>query len=141
MARFEGSRGRQSRDSSPRSNSRDRGSFREGNDSRRDSGNRGSFGSSSRGRDSRGGNYSRRDSGRAPGGYGREKREVEMTKVICSECGTECEVPFKPNPTKPVYCNDCFAKKGKSSSDKSFSKDFDMINEKLDKIMKALEIE
>jgi len=70
---------------------------------------------------------------------GRERREVEMTKVICSECGEECEVPFKPTSSKPVYCKDCFAKKG-GSSGKISSKDFEEINEKLDKIIKALKI-
>ena len=61
----------------------------------------------------------------------------ERTKVICSSCNKECEVPFKPTSDKPVYCDDCFAKKGKGSS----GKDFEVINEKLDKIMKALKIE
>jgi len=64
-----------------------------------------------------------------------------MTKVTCSECGAECEVPFKPTSSKPVYCNDCFAKKGKSSSDRISSKDLKLINEKLNKIMIALKIE
>ncbi|MCK4522336.1 MAG: hypothetical protein KAU20_07225 [Nanoarchaeota archaeon] len=68
----------------------------------------------------------------------RSRRDIEMTKVICSECGEECEVPFKPTSTKPVYCNDCFAKKG--GSNKNSSKDLDIINEKLDKIIKALDI-
>ena len=63
---------------------------------------------------------------------------VEMTKVICSSCGDECEVPFKPTSDKPVYCDNCFSKKGKS---KSSGKDFEIINEKLDKIMKALKID
>ncbi len=36
--------------------------------------------------------------------------EVEKTKVKCSDCGCECEVPFKPTEGRPVYCNDCFAK-------------------------------
>jgi len=62
-----------------------------------------------------------------------------MTKVTCSSCGEKCEVPFKPTSSKPVYCAACFAKKDKVSSDSS--KDFDLINEKLNKIMKALKIE
>ena len=38
----------------------------------------------------------------------------EMHKTICSECGKECEVPFKPTEGKPVYCKDCYmAKKPK----------------------------
>ncbi len=34
----------------------------------------------------------------------------EMHKAVCSECGKECEVPFKPTEGKPVYCKDCFQK-------------------------------
>jgi len=28
--------------------------------------------------------------------------------AICATCGKECEVPFKPNGLKPVYCAKCF---------------------------------
>jgi len=35
----------------------------------------------------------------------------EMTKITCSECGKEGEVPFKPREGTPVYCRDCFMKK------------------------------
>jgi len=35
----------------------------------------------------------------------------EMHKATCSECGQECEVPFKPTEGRPVFCKDCFAKK------------------------------
>jgi len=35
----------------------------------------------------------------------------EMHKATCSECGKECEVPFKPTEGRPVYCRDCFAKR------------------------------
>jgi len=34
----------------------------------------------------------------------------EKHKAICSDCGKECEVPFKPTAGKPVYCGDCFQK-------------------------------
>ena len=34
----------------------------------------------------------------------------EMHKATCSDCGKECEVPFKPTEGRPVYCNECFAK-------------------------------
>ena len=81
-----------------------------------------------------------RDSSRESNSYSRNRRDVKMTKVICSSCGVECEVPFKPTSNKPVYCDACFAKKNKVSSDKFSNKDFDIINEKLDKIMKALDI-
>ena len=33
-----------------------------------------------------------------------------MHKATCSDCGQECEVPFKPTEGKPVRCNDCFKK-------------------------------
>jgi len=38
-------------------------------------------------------------------------RERSFTKVICSDCKKECEVPFKPSGDRPVYCKECFAKR------------------------------
>jgi CxxC-x17-CxxC domain-containing protein len=35
----------------------------------------------------------------------------EMHKATCSECGQECEVPFKPTEGKPVFCKECYRKK------------------------------
>ncbi len=32
----------------------------------------------------------------------------EMFKAVCADCGKSCEVPFKPNGKKPVYCKECF---------------------------------
>ncbi len=29
--------------------------------------------------------------------------------AMCSECGAECEVPFKPKDDKPVYCQKCWS--------------------------------
>ncbi len=34
----------------------------------------------------------------------------EMHKVVCSDCGAETEVPFKPIEGRPVYCKECYAK-------------------------------
>jgi CxxC-x17-CxxC domain-containing protein len=34
----------------------------------------------------------------------------EMHKATCAKCGKECEVPFKPNKDKPVYCKECYKK-------------------------------
>ncbi len=49
------------------------------------------------------------------GGFGRGfKRSFgprTMTKIKCSECGKEDEVPFKPREGTPVYCRECFFKK------------------------------
>ncbi len=35
----------------------------------------------------------------------------EMHKAICSDCQKECEVPFVPDPNRPVYCRECLAKR------------------------------
>ena len=115
---------------------------------RRDSGRGGFEEHRSRGGSGRGS----RDSGRRyhSGGSsdGRGRGDVQMTKVICSKCGDECEVPFKPQTNKPLFCSDCFSKQeggskrgsGRSSSGPS-NRDIEQINKKLDKIMKALEID
>ncbi|NIO43952.1 MAG: DNA-directed RNA polymerase [Candidatus Aenigmarchaeota archaeon] len=56
----------------------------------------------------------RRGSSRG-GGFNRGRRfdrgPREMHKAVCSECGKECEVPFKPTEGKPVFCRECFAKR------------------------------
>ncbi len=38
-------------------------------------------------------------------------RERSFTKVTCSDCQKECEVPFKPSGDRPVYCKECFSKR------------------------------
>ena len=40
--------------------------------------------------------------------YSRDDRREESTTVTCSDCGTECQVPFVPRTDRPVYCSDCF---------------------------------
>ncbi len=44
--------------------------------------------------------------------FGNRGEDRQMTKTICSTCGKDCEVPFKPTGSKPVYCSDCFEKNG-----------------------------
>jgi CxxC-x17-CxxC domain-containing protein len=57
----------------------------------------------------------RRDFNRGSGSGFRSFGPREMHKAVCSDCGQECEVPFKPSKDRPVYCRDCFMKqKGKS---------------------------
>jgi len=34
-----------------------------------------------------------------------------MYDAVCSDCGQATQVPFKPDPARPVYCRDCFAKR------------------------------
>jgi CxxC-x17-CxxC domain-containing protein len=55
-------------------------------------------------------------------------RERNYTKVICADCGNECEVPFKPSADRPVYCKECFAKRrsgGGGGGDFSKGRHFD----------------
>ncbi|MBN1784980.1 MAG: CxxC-x17-CxxC domain-containing protein [Candidatus Bathyarchaeia archaeon] len=40
--------------------------------------------------------------------YGRPR---EMHDAVCAECGQKCQVPFKPDPNRPVYCRECYAKR------------------------------
>ncbi len=62
----------------------------------------------------RGGGFNRGGGGRSFGGGGFNRGEDrgprEMHKAKCSDCGQECEVPFKPSGDKPVRCRECFAK-------------------------------
>jgi CxxC-x17-CxxC domain-containing protein len=50
------------------------------------------------------------DFNRGPRDFGGDR---EMHKATCSECGKECEVPFKPTEGKPVYCRECYRKRRK----------------------------
>ncbi len=127
----EGNAGRDQ--SGPRRGSSNRGSRGPSRDGDR-SGSRGGrdrFGSSGRDRSSNSG--------------GREKLTFHTVK--CDSCGVMSEVPFKPRGDKPVYCSDCFKKEGRSSnsgsSNSSYGSDNNLlkeINEKLDKIMKEMDL-
>lgn len=57
-----------------------------------------------RSRYSSGRDFGRRDNGRDGG-------RREMHKAVCSNCGKDCEVPFRPTGDKPVLCDDCFGKR------------------------------
>lgn len=39
-------------------------------------------------------------------GNGNSRREE--TSVMCSQCGRETTVPFKPTQGRPVFCRECF---------------------------------
>ena len=52
--------------------------------------------------------YGQRDFQRQSfGGGGRDR---QMHKTTCSNCGKDCEVPFVPTGSKPVFCSQCFDK-------------------------------
>lgn len=50
-------------------------------------------------------------------------RDNTMHKAVCSDCGKDCEVPFRPSGDKPVYCNDCFSGK-RDDGDRGGRRDF-----------------
>ncbi len=48
-----------------------------------------------------------RAQGNSDSGPGNNVQRVE-TKTVCSQCGKETTVPFKPTQGRPVYCRECF---------------------------------
>jgi CxxC-x17-CxxC domain-containing protein len=63
-----------------------------------------------------------------------------MYSAICTACGNKCEVPFRPTGGKPIYCNNCF-RKGDNTGVKNteqFKEQFEILNAKLDNILKLL---
>ncbi len=39
------------------------------------------------------------------------QQQEEMHEAVCSECGSPCKVPFKPDADRPVYCQVCWKKR------------------------------
>lgn len=107
---------------------------------------------------------------RSSGGRDFKRRDFDrpqiMHKTICSNCGKECEVPFKPNGSKPVFCRECFQNNRSSDSTRSenfprrsnfedrgnnqinkpvaepqYREQFEALNTKLDKILNLLAVE
>ena len=46
------------------------------------------------------------------GSMGSDGGSRALHPAVCSECGKETQVPFRPTAGKPVYCRDCFQKRG-----------------------------
>ncbi|OGJ42589.1 hypothetical protein A3B60_00530 [Candidatus Peregrinibacteria bacterium RIFCSPLOWO2_01_FULL_39_12] len=107
----------------------------------------------SRGERSGGRDFGRHDSRGGGGGrrsYGdrdyAERPPVEMHEAVCSDCGKECEVPFKPSGDKPIYCDKCFGRNKEVKSarpsaggNSKLDEKLTMINIKLDRILKVLD--
>lgn len=87
------------------------------------------------------------------GGNRFNRERPQMFDAICSNCGKECQVPFKPTGEKPVYCRECFAKMNGGESRGNFDRNnrnerpmrapandqqLREVNEKLDKILALL---
>ena len=45
-----------------------------------------------------------------------------MFSTTCAECHKQCEVPFRPNGNKPVYCNECFSSRREDSPREDYPK-------------------
>ncbi len=99
-------------------------------------------------------------------GGGRDRDRPDMHNAKCSDCGNNCEVPFRPTGDKPVFCSDCFKNKGSDNPRNSrdggkrdsrphfagkypskggdrkegsdYKAQFEILNTKLDKILRAL---
>ncbi|TAN32975.1 hypothetical protein EPN28_03155 [Patescibacteria group bacterium] len=50
--------------------------------------------------------------------FNRGQGRQAMFQAVCSKCGNNCEVPFKPTGDRPVFCSNCF----KSQRDAGFDK-------------------
>jgi len=46
-----------------------------------------------------------------------------MHSAVCSECGEDCEIPFKPTGNRPVFCSNCFSKQNSAGRPSRFSDD------------------
>ena len=105
------------------------------------------FGDSENRFDRGGPDRNRAESGRKDFGRAERNKDLEMFDIICDKCGKNSQVPFKPTRGKPIFCRDCFRRNddsdSKASSEKTThpSQELIEINIKLDKIMKALDIE
>lgn len=107
--------------------------------------------------------FGKRDFGSRGGGFDKGG-DRPMHKTVCSKCGKQCEVPFIPSGSRPVFCSDCFQSnrisnpirsesnyprhsnfedRGNSqvtrSAQPQYQEQFSALNAKLDKILKILE--
>jgi len=110
------------------------------------------------------GGFNRHEAGRpafAQKKWDGPSRPVTMHKATCAKCGNSCEVPFRPFDNRLIYCNDCFQGKRGGDSDRSYNKfpqknytgrndagngndgsvkdQLEMLNEKIDRLTKAIE--
>jgi len=48
---------------------------------------------------------------------GSDRSRRKFYKSVCSDCGKECELPFRPKRDRPVYCQECLAKRRSPRTD------------------------
>jgi len=77
----------------------------------------------------------------------RDRGNREKFDAVCDECGSDCQVPFKPTAGKPILCDNCFGK-NKDRGAKNFGarsgdsgevlKEIKKLNEKIDTLINLL---
>lgn len=114
--------------------------------------------------------FSRGSSSHSPrfeGGRDFGRRDFErpqLFKAVCSKCGKDCEVPFKPTGSRPIFCRDCFKTtegfdtnrsegrrdfgrpqfdnrnndRAPRAEQQNYREQFDALNAKLDRILKII---
>lgn len=101
------------------------------------------FGGGEKG-DRRGGNSGKRDFNRSHFGG---DRAVELFSATCAGCGVPCQVPFRPNGKKPVYCKACFERPSyrsdtpqtsRGSELQEIKRNIDALHTKIDAIIKKI---
>ncbi len=51
----------------------------------------------------------------AVAGNGARYQRVE-TRAVCSQCGKDTTVPFRPTQGRPIFCRECFSQKKTAAS-------------------------
>lgn len=67
------------------------------------------------------------DRGSDSGGF-RDSRgfdKPEMHRATCAQCNQSCEVPFRPNGSRPVYCSNCFKREDDRGGSREFTRNED----------------
>lgn len=67
------------------------------------------------------------------------REDRQMFDTICEKCGKACQVPFKPTPGKPIFCDDCFSKDGGSRGGRG-GQDLSEITSQLKKMAEKIDL-
>ena len=66
------------------------------------------------GRDPHRPHWARGDGAGRFAGSGSASPERRAHAIVCASCGQPATVPFRPNPSRPVYCGGCFRDRGRA---------------------------
>ena len=54
--------------------------------------------------------------GAMPARQGFQSRPKVETQAVCSQCGKQTTVPFRPTQGRPVFCRECFRERRQAAS-------------------------